>query len=81
MKLLFTPHVPAMPQHLSGVALPFAVLRIASFLGLYLARSYQGFKLLRAAYYLRGRVLAEGKLLHHAEDILQHNRFGIDRCN
>ena len=70
-----------MPQNLGGIALPFTVLRIASFLCIDLPRGYQGLKLLGAAYNLRGRVLAKCQPLHHAEDILQHDRFGIDRCN
>lgn len=68
-----------MPQNLGGIALPFAVLRIASFLCMDLPRGYQGLKLLGTTYYLRGRVLAEGLTLHNAHDVLKHDRFGIDR--
>lgn len=68
-----------MPQNLGGIALPFAVLSIASLFGLYLARGYQGFQLLGTTYYLRGRVLAECLSLHNAHDVLKHDRFGIDR--
>lgn len=68
-----------MPQNLGGIALPFTVLRIASFLCIDLPRGYQGLKLLGTPYYLRGCVLAEGLTLHNAHDVLQHDRFGIYR--
>lgn len=81
MWLFLWSHVPAMPQNLGAIALPFAVLRIASFLRMDLPRGYQGLKFLGTTYYLRGRVLTECLTLHHAHDVLQHDRFRIDRRN
>lgn len=67
------PHVPAMPQHLSRIAFPFAVLGVAALHCMNLAGCYQVFKFLYTPDYLCSRVLAERLALHDKKNVLQHD--------
>lgn len=70
-----------MPQYLSGITEPFAVLRGAWLVGLYLAGSYEILELLLAADDAHGIFLPEGEVRHYIEDVLQQYCLRIHLCN
>ncbi len=71
------PHVPAMPQHLGGIAPPLRVLDIAAFFRIYLPCGYEALQFLWSADDHCGGVLAERHAFHHKEYVLQMNLCGI----
>ena len=68
-----------MSHHLSGIALPFAVLGISFLHGVYLPCGDKRFELLDAADDFCRYVLGECQVFEGEEDVLQHYLFGINR--
>lgn len=53
-----------MPQHVGGIAIPFAILLSASLLSPHFIRGDEPLKPFSAAHYLSGYILAESQPLH-----------------
>lgn len=68
-----------MSQHLTGIALPFAVLCRCAFYRVYLAGGDEVFQFFRTSHDGRGDILAKGQPVHHPENILQGYLCRIDR--
>lgn len=66
-----------MSQHLSSIAGPFAVLGVGGFVGFDFTGCDKGNEFLLASDDAHCIVLAESKLRHHIEDILQQYLRGI----